>query len=95
MRSLRSRTGGIFSLFSAKIRHSSFQFQTTFLSSRRRFVVAKPPEQKHILKRIIEMFLLSNFSASCRRQENKASFNPALYTAPEAQWPKATNLKAI
>jgi len=32
-----------------------------FLSSIRRFVVAKLPEQKHILKRTIEMFLLSNF----------------------------------
>ena len=33
----------------------------SFLSSRRRFGAAKPPEQKHTFKKIIEMFLLSNF----------------------------------
>jgi hypothetical protein len=33
----------------------------SFLSSRRRFGAAKPPEQKHTIKKIIEMFLLSNF----------------------------------
>ena len=60
-----------------------------FLSSRRRFVGAKRPEQKPPYRKIIERFCSPIFSASCRRQENKASFNPALYTAPMAQWPKA------
>jgi len=43
------------------------------------------------LKELLKCFCFPIFSASCRRQENKASFNPALYnTAPLAQWPKAT-----
>jgi hypothetical protein len=33
----------------------------SFLSSRRRFEAAKPPEQKHTFKKFIELFLLSNF----------------------------------
>ena len=41
------------------------------------------------LKKLLKCFCFPIFSASCLRQENKASFNPALYTAPAAQWPKA------
>ena len=41
------------------------------------------------LTEILKCFCFPIFSASCRRQENKASFNPAL-SAPKAQWPKAT-----
>ena len=41
------------------------------------------------LKEVMKCFCFPIFSASCRRQENKASFNPALFP-PKAQWPKAT-----
>ena len=41
------------------------------------------------LKEIMKCFCFPIFFASCRRQENKASFNPAL-SVPKAQWPKAT-----
>jgi len=61
----------------------------SFLSSRRRFGAAKPPEQKHTIKKIIEMFLLSNFSV-CRFAALRSQFfNPALFP-PKAEWPKAT-----
>jgi hypothetical protein len=43
------------------------------------------------LKELLKRFCFPIFSASCQRQENKASFNPAL-SAPSAQWPKATLL---
>jgi len=36
--------------------------------------VAKPPEQKHILKRIIEMFLLSNFFRLLPKAREQSKF---------------------
>jgi len=45
-----------------------------FLSSIRRFVGAKRPEQKQPYRKFIECFCSPIFSAFCQRQKNKASF---------------------
>ena len=50
-----------FSLYFGTKSNGRAKSKISFLSSRRRFGAAKPPEQKHIFKKFIEMFLLSNF----------------------------------
>jgi hypothetical protein len=62
--SLAPPAAGLRSHFSAYLGIKSngrTKSKISFLSSRRRFGAAKPPEQKHTIKKFIELFLLSNF----------------------------------
>jgi len=50
-----------FSVYFGTKSNGQTKSKISFLSSRRRFEAAKPPEQKHTFKKFVEMFLLSNF----------------------------------
>ena len=56
-----SRWGGFLPVRAENLDQKRTKSKISFLSSMRRFGAAKPPEQKHTIKRNIEMFLLSNF----------------------------------
>jgi len=51
--------------------------------------------KSHLIENLLNAFALQFFPPFAKGKRTKQVFNPALYTAPMAQWPKATNLKAI
>jgi len=51
--------------------------------------------KSYLIERLLNAFAFQFFPPLAEGKRTKQVFNPALYTAPEAQWPKATNLKAI
>ncbi len=70
-----------FSIYFGTKSNGRTKSKISFLSSRRRFGAAKPPEQKHTFKKFIEMFLLSNFFRVPQSGTTKPVFKSRAFSA--------------